>query len=346
MFLIFTIILSFYFIQEVNTSRVVFIPKGSSNSIVAHLNKKNYEVNLLDKIILRFIGKPQSGWIDLKTKRMSKIEFLYRITTSKAALKKVTLIPGETYYFFLQNLAKSLNISTYKLFKTYAELAYKKDGNIIADTYYLPFGMDEVQLIKHLLSLTEKKYEKLSTKIFGQYNRENWYKYVTIASVIQKESASKEEMAIVSSVIYNRLKKKMKLQMDGTLNYSKYSHTKITPSMIKNDKTDYNTYKNKGLPSNPVCAIEFEAIKAAIFPVKSNYLYFMKSLDGTKHDFASSYKIHRQNIKNIQRKKRNYKKKIVKKEKIRKVKKVKSTKTPKIAKKIVSKGDKLKNLWK
>jgi UPF0755 protein len=346
LFLIFTIILSFYFIQEVNTSRVVFIPKGSSNSIVAHLNKKNYEVNLLDKIILRFIGKPQSGWIDLKTKRMSKIEFLYRITTSKAALKKVTLIPGETYYFFLQNLAKSLNISTYKLFKTYAELAYKKDGNIIADTYYLPFGMDEVQLIKHLLSLTEKKYEKLSTKIFGQYNRENWYKYVTIASVIQKESASKEEMAIVSSVIYNRLKKKMKLQMDGTLNYSKYSHTKITPSMIKNDKTDYNTYKNKGLPSNPVCAIEFEAIKAAIFPVKSNYLYFMKSLDGTKHDFASSYKIHRQNIKNIQRKKRNYKKKIVKKEKIRKVKKVKSTKTPKIVKKIVSKGDKLKNLWK
>jgi len=332
----------------VNTSRVIFIPKGSSNSIVAHLDKNNYEVNFLDKIILRFIGKPQSGWIDLKTKKMAKIEFLYKLTTSKAALKKVTLIPGETYYFFLQDIAKTLDISTYKLFQMYALYAYKKDGNIIADTYHLPLGMNEEQLIKHLLLLTEKKYEKLSNKIFGEYNQENWYKYVTIASIIQKESASKDEMALVSSVIYNRLKKNMKLQMDGTLNYSKYSHTKVTPSMIRNDETDYNTYKYKGVPNDPICAIEFEAIKAAIFPVKSDYLYFMKSSDGTKHDFASSYKQHKQNIRKVQREKRKSKK--TKRQKItkvkNKVKKTNSTKIPKKAKKKITKEDKLKNLWK
>ena len=321
MFLVVIIVFSVYFTQEVNTSRVIFIPKGSSNFIVSHLDKKNYEVNTLDKLILRFIGKPQSGWIDLKTTHMTKIEFLYRITTSKAALKKVTLIPGETYYFFLQNLAKTLNISTFKLFQTYAALAYKKDGNIIADTYYLPLGMNEEQLIKHLLSITQKKYRKLSEKIFGQYNQKNWYRYVTIASIIQKESASKKEMTLISSVIYNRLKKNMKLQMDGTLNYSKYSHIRVTPSMIRNDATNYNTYKYRGLPSDPVCAIEFESIKAAIFPVKSNYLYFMKSSDGTKHDFASSYKKHKQNIRKVQREKRkkeNKKKKKVKSKRKRK----------------------------
>ena len=347
LFLVVIIILSFYFTQEVNTSRVIFIPKGSSNSIVAHLDKNNYEVNLLDKIMLRFIGKPQSGWIDLKKKKMAKLEFLYKLTTSKAALKKVTLIPGETYYFFLQNLAKTLNISTYKLFQTYAELAYKKDGNIIADTYYLPFGMNEEQLIKHLLGITEKKYKKLSNKIFGQYNQKNWYKYVTIASIIQKESASKDEMGLVSSVIYNRLKKNMKLQMDGTLNYSKYSHTKVTPKMIRNDKSTYNTYKYRGLPTDPVCAIEFEAIKASIFPVKSNFLYFMKSSDGTKHDFSSTYKKHKQNIKKVQREKRKTKRIKKRKEKVKKtVRKVKSSKIQKKAQKKLSKDDKLKNLWK
>ena len=357
MFLVVIIVLSFYFTQEVNTSRVIFIPKGSSNSIVTHLDKKNYEVNLLDKLILRFVGKPQSGWIDLKSKKMAKIEFLYRITTSKAALKKVTLIPGETYYFFLQDLAKKLNISTYKLFETYATLAYKKDGNIIADTYYLPLGMNEEQLIKHLLSITEKKYRKLSEKIFGQYNKRNWYKYVTIASIIQKESASKDEMALVSSVIYNRLKKNMKLQMDGTLNYSKYSHTKVTPSMIKNDTSNYNTYKYKGVPSDPVSAIEFDAIKAAIFPIQTDYLYFMKSSDGTKHDFASSYKKHKQNIKKVQREKRKLRKQKKVKSKIKtnrktkvkkkkKVVKIKSTKIPRKPKTKLSKDDKLKNLWK
>ena len=281
---------------------------------------------------------------------MAKFEFLYRITTSKAALKKVTLIPGETYYFFLQNLAKTLNISTIKLFETYALLAYKKDGNIIADTYYLPLGMNEVQLIKYLLNITENKYQKLSKKIFGEYNQKNWYKYITIASIIQKESASKNEMALISSVIYNRLKKNMKLQMDGTLNYSKYSHTKITPSMIKNDQTTYNTYKYRGLPSDPVCAIEIEAIKAAIFPVKTNYLYFMKSIDGTKHNFASSYKKHIKNIRKVQRDKKKLRKKrktkVVKKIKRKRVKKPKSTKIVKKVQKKISKDNKLKNLWK
>jgi len=325
--------LSFYFTRETNTSRVIFIPKGSSNSIITHLDKNNYEVNFLDKLVLRFIGKPQSGWIDLKTKKMAKIEFLYKLTTSKAALKKVTLIPGETYYFFLQNLAQTLNISTFKLFETYAALAYRKDGNIIADTYYLPLGMNEVQLIKHLLSITQKKYRKLSERIFGEYNQKNWYNYVIIASIIQKESASKEEMPLISSVIYNRLKINMKLQMDGTLNYSKYSHTKVTPFMIKNDKTTYNTYKYKGLPSDPVCAIEFESIKAAIFPVKSNYLYFMKSADASKHNFASSYKNHKKNIKEVQRKKRN-------------TKKSKKNIIKKKVKRKISTDMKLKNLWK
>ena len=296
--------------------------------------------------MLRFLGKPQSGWIDLKTKRMAKIEFLYKLTTSKAALKKVTLIPGETYYFFLQNLAQTLNISTYKLFETYSRLAYKKDGNIIADTYHLPLGMNEEQLIIHLLSLTDQRYEAYSKKIFGLYNKKNWYNYITIASVIQKESASKAEMPKVSSVIYNRLKKNMRLQMDGTLNYGKYSHDKVTPAMIRNDISSYNTYKSKGLPDDPVSAVEFESIKAAIFPIKSNYLYFMKSSDGTKHHFSSSYKKHKEYISKVKRE--NRKKKIIpKKKKI--VKKTTKVKEPKAAKKSsprLNKEEKLKSLWK
>ena len=141
---------------EVKTQRVIHIPKGSTTYIVSYLDKNNYDMNYIDKELLRFIGSPQSGWIDLKATNMTKIEFLYKLTTSKAALKEVTLIPGETYYFYLQELAKELSISTYKLFNTYAKYAYKKDGNIIADTYFLPIGMNEEQLIKHLLGITEK----------------------------------------------------------------------------------------------------------------------------------------------------------------------------------------------
>lgn len=208
--------------------------------------------------------------------------------------------------------------------------------------------MDEKDLIKHLLDLTDKKYEALSKKIFGLYDKENWYeKYITIASIIQKEAASKEEMSKVSSVIYNRLNKGMKLQMDGTLNYSKYSHTRITPKMIKEDKSEYNTYKNKGLPDNPVCAVEVEAIKAAIKPANTDYLYFMKSADGSKHIFSNSYKKHIQVIKKVKKESRKIKKEVKAKKVV--VKEPKQTKTVKTTKKVTTKttdnSEKLKNLW-
>ncbi|MEA3513755.1 MAG: endolytic transglycosylase MltG [Campylobacterota bacterium] len=310
------------------------IPKGSTNFIITYLDKKNYDLNYIDKLTVKMLGYPQSGWIDLKSTKMTKIEFLYKLTTSKAALKKVTLIPGETYYFFLQEVANKLDISTTKLFESYSKFGYKIDGNIIADTYYLPLGMDENQLIQHLFNQTNIKYEKFSKKIFGVYDKKNWFRYIIIASIIQKEAASKNEMPKISSVIYNRLKKNMKLQMDGTLNYGKYSHQRITPKFIKEDKSDYNTYKIKGLPSNPVCAVEFEAIKAAIFPSSTDYLYFMKSADGKYHDFSNSYKKHRRNISKI--KKLNK----IKKQKINK-------KNKKVSTKKTSKNDnKLKNLWK
>ncbi len=116
-----------------------------------------------------------------------------------------------------------------------------------------------------------------------------------MASVIQKESANIQEMPIVSSVIYNRIKKGMKLQMDGTLNYGKYSHLRVTPKRIREDTSIYNTYKHNGVPSVPVCNVSFEAIKAAVFPAKTDYLYFMKNKNG-KHDFTRNYSTHLHNI--------------------------------------------------
>jgi UPF0755 protein len=225
------------------------------------------------------------------------MDFLYKLTTSKAALKKVTLIPGETSYVFLKQLAKDFNLSEEKLIKTYKKYAYKKDGNILAETYSLPYGMNEDHMIFYLLSQSSKRYEAFSKKIFGIYDKKKWYYYLSLASVIQKEAANKREMPIVSSVIHNRLTKGMKLQMDGTLNYGKYSHVKVTAKRIREDTSSYNTYRNKGLPKDPVCAVSLNAIKAAIFPVKSDYLFFVKNNKTGLHKFTKSYRSHINNIK-------------------------------------------------
>lgn len=224
------------------------------------------------------------------------MDFLYKLTTSKAALKDITLIPGETYYFFLKEIALKFNLDEKKLFKTYKKYSYKNDGTILADTYSLPYGMKEDHIILYLLSQTDKKYEEFSKKIFGYYDKEKWYSYITLASVIQKEAANKNEMPIVSSVVHNRVIKGMKLQMDGTLNYGEFSHTKVTSDMIRNDETKYNTYKYSGLPEHPVSSVTLNAIKAAIFPVKTDYLYFVRDNKTGLHKFSSSYKEHVNNI--------------------------------------------------
>ncbi len=160
----------------------------------------------------------------------------------------------------------------------------------------MPLGITEKELIRILLETSSTQMKDLSIKFFGSFNETKWFRYVAIASVIQKESANVEEMPLVSSVIFNRLNKGMKLQMDGTLNYGEFSHTKVTPERIREDTTVFNTYKNSDIPSIPVCNVSFDALRAAVFPAKTDYLYFMKSKEGT-HDFSCNYSTHLTNIK-------------------------------------------------
>ena len=225
-----------------------------------------------------------------------KGDFLYKLTRAKAALQNITLIPGETTYVFFNQLAQDLFLDRDKLQKEYDKATPIIEGMFVPNTYSIPIGITEKEIIKLLLKNSQTKMKQLSIKFFSNYNATKWLHYVAIASVIQKESANIEEMPIVSSVIQNRLKKGMKLQMDGTLNYGKYSHLKVTASRIRKDKSRYNTYLHSGIPSLPVCNVSFEAIRAAVFPAKTPYLYFMKSKRGT-HDFSRNYSTHLRYIK-------------------------------------------------
>ncbi|MCD6173943.1 MAG: endolytic transglycosylase MltG [Sulfurimonas sp.] len=292
------IVLSFmyYLNKPINTSKVLYIPKGSINQIIAQLIQQDYNLSKLDSLLLRVIGSPQSGWINIDTTYLSKGDFLYKLTRAKAALRTITLIPGETTYIFFNQLSNNLNLDRKVLQNVYDFNSKQKEGVFVPNTYSIPLGITESELIKLLLAKSSSQMKNLSIKFFGTYDEKKWFQYVAIASVIQKESANIEEMSIVSSVIHNRIKKGMKLQMDGTLNYGKYSHIKVTPRRIREDTSVFNTYKHKGIPSTPICNVSFEAIKAAIFPAKTNYLYFMKSKNGT-HNFTSYYSTHLNNIR-------------------------------------------------
>lgn len=243
------------------------------------------------------IGQPQQGWIDLKEEKTSRIDFLYKLTTAKAATRAITLIPGETTVIFLRQLSDDLSLDMNLLQEAYDKHAPYKEGSFVPDTYSIPNEISEEELIIHLLNESDEKMQSWANEYKKSYDKEKWLQIVTKASVIQKEAASVSDMPFVSSVIDNRIKKGMRLQMDGTLNYGEYSHQKVTARRIRTDKTPYNTYKNKGLPAYPVCNVSKDAIHAAINPKVTDYLYFVRGKNG-EHIYSSYFSTHHKNIVN------------------------------------------------
>lgn len=279
-------------IQALPSNSVVYIPKGSVAQIITHLKQNHYPLNDIDKYILSLLGHPQSGWINIGSQTLNRAEFLYKLTVAKAALETITLIPGETSIIFLEEVAQKLNLDKTKLLEEFKRQSPHTEGVFYPESYKIPRGISENLLIEMLLNYAQNRHKQAAKKIFGEYNAKKWHSYLITASIIQKEAASEEEMPIVASVIYNRLKIGMKLQMDGTLNYGIYSHMKITPQRIKEDNSPYNTYKFEGLPQDAVCNVSLAAIRAAIFPAKTNYLYFVRNKNTGKHIFSANLKDH------------------------------------------------------
>jgi UPF0755 protein len=285
-----------YISIPIKTTQTVTLPKGSITKIIKHLNRQGYELNKFDAYIIDYLlNQPKSGTLTIGEGSMSRIGFLQKLSSAKEAVNIITLIPGETRPIFLADIANKQHLNLEELERQYSKLSSYKEAGIIPDTYHVTKNSSEETIIKRLVEQSEKRYKKMAIEVFKRYDKKEWLRILTIASIVQKESANKEEMPIVASVIYNRLKIDMALQMDGTLNYGKYSHVKVTPKRIRNDKSLFNTYAHKGLPPYPICSVSISAIKATLEPKKTDYLYFMRNKDGV-HDFTHSYKQHLKNI--------------------------------------------------
>jgi len=294
--LIITFSILFYLSIPINTQKTIEIPKGSIAKIITHLTKTGHNLSIIDSYLMRLIGSPKSGWITMPSTKMNRLDFLIALTNARFAIQKITLIPGETTYIFLQEIAKQLKLDEKKLSSQYDKQATYKEAGIYPDTYHLPHGIKEKKLIEFLVRQSNKKYAKIYHQETNQtLDKHTFNTILTIASIIQKEAANNSEMPIVASVIYNRLAKNMPLQMDGTLNYGKYSHIKITAKRIREDTSPFNTYKNKGFPPYPISSASVTAIRATLHPATTEYLYFVKNKQGV-HDFSKTYRTHIRNI--------------------------------------------------
>jgi UPF0755 protein len=127
--------------------------------------------------------------------------------------------------------------------------------------------------------------------------------FVTLASIIEKETGRKEEMPLISAVFHNRLKKRMPLQSDPTVIYGlpDFDGNLRKQDLLK--KTPYNTYLIAGLPPTPIASPGMDALQAALNPADVNYLYFVSKNDGT-HLFSYRLRTHSEAVQKYQVRKR------------------------------------------
>ena len=124
------------------------------------------------------------------------------------------------------------------------------------------------------------------------------HKTVTMASIVEKETAAPEERPIVAGVYYNRLARHMTLGADPSVIYAELLSGTYQGSLGHADlqtNSPYNTYRNAGLPPGPIANPGKSALEAALHPARTDYLYFVSDANG-HHRFARNIEEHNQNI--------------------------------------------------
>lgn len=160
------------------------------------------------------------------------------------------------------------------------------EGRLFPDTYLIP-QTASAQVIVDLLVNT-----------FDQKSPTQDDQLIILASLIEREAKHDKDRALISSVLHNRLRINMALQIDATLQYIKGNHSDWWPIPLAKDKllnSPFNTYQHPGLPPKPIANPGLASLKAAMNPVKTEYLYYVSDSNGNNH-YAEDLEGHQANI--------------------------------------------------
>jgi UPF0755 protein len=145
---------------------------------------------------------------------------------------------------------------------------------------------------------SEAQTEIENTEIRNNEIRNNVQKTVTMASIIEKETAVPEERPVVASVYYNRLERNIALQADPSVIYAELLDGTYAGALHHSDmrfQSAYNTYTHPGLPPGPIGNPGRTSLEAAMHPAKTDYFYFVSDGNG-HHRFSHTLEEHNQNV--------------------------------------------------
>ncbi|MDP3779504.1 MAG: endolytic transglycosylase MltG [bacterium] len=199
-------------------------------------------------------------------------------------LTKQGLSAGNTFAQFATGLDTKTFASIYP-FLSRSAFTSGLEGYLFPDTYHVYKDANQNQIADIFLQNFDKKVTPDMRSTIADSGK-TLHDIIIMASLIEKEVVSDQDRAVVSGILWNRLRINMPLQVDATINYIKKqnghtpsSNGKISLADLKLN-SPYNTYKYRGLPAGPIGNPGLSAIQAAIHPTPSGYLYYLSTPEG------------------------------------------------------------------
>ena len=171
------------------------------------------------------------------------------------------------------------------------------EGYLFPETYALPRGVPASRLVRQMVDRFLSTYTddlRQKAEMQGLTTRQ----VVTLASLVEKETASAKEHPLVAAVYRNRMRLDMPMQADPTVIYALQKAGRYNGNIRREDlqyDSPYNTYRYPGLPPGPIASPGIASLEAALAPADVPYLFFVSRNDGT-HVFAETLAQHNANV--------------------------------------------------
>lgn len=171
------------------------------------------------------------------------------------------------------------------------------EGFLFPDTYSFMPDTPPEEVLGTLLENFKTRFDPLAKKYFAFLKDHSLRDVVIIASLLEREAKTLEDKRIIAGILYARLAKNLRLDVDATVLYVKGDwRASLTMTDLANG-SKYNTRKVKGLPPGPICNPGIESLEAALSPQTTPYLYYLTGNNGEMY-YAKTLEEHNQNRQN------------------------------------------------
>jgi UPF0755 protein len=299
-----------YLSQTLNNSEAQIVTVKSGSSFQTVLRQLEKELGAQQSPFSRFVRRLQPELVHVKAgtfqlpPALTLAEALQYLAEGREHQFAITFVEGSRFSEWREVLKSAPYLQHLTDALTEAEIAArlsieqeKLEGLFLAETYHYTAGTSDLAILKRanddLTRVLDQHWQARNKKL----PLKSAYQALTLASIIEKETAVDAERGKVASVFVNRLNRGMRLQTDPTVIYG--MGDSYNGNIRKKDlqtPTAYNTYVIKGLPPTPIAMAGEASIAAALAPEKTSYLYFVASGTGG-HVFSKSLAEHNRAVR-------------------------------------------------